>query len=157
LAREFGQVDVTVVADQDSLDALLNVPRLKRVFVLVKKPNPDTPARFERALQQRLENMNARSVSEAVDAVPGEDLVPDEPLRNTARAALRNGRVDSEFIDEGGARTRRSSEDHPIVESKKYDAAVVTDEQAFRAAADSLVEKVQSAAQDHSGDDDLES
>src|SRR5690606_6396264 len=79
IVDQFGDVDVTIIPDHGAVDQILN-SQIRSLRVVVSAPNPDTGARAERQLMQRLARLNARKRDTTYVAERGEMLQLDQDL-----------------------------------------------------------------------------
>jgi hypothetical protein len=110
-------VDVTIIPADDTLDRIYAIPRLAKLQVFVKRPNPDDVASDADRILSRLEKQGARSQKlELVKDSNSITLTPDEDTRATAGVAAQNGYVSGEGKDNEGRRIVESTKSHPKIE-----------------------------------------
>ena len=144
LVHEYGSAAVSLVSDKDQLDAIIGMHRLRKLDILVKRPNPDDLGSYDSIMEQRLLNQGAASVRVEYEASAHETIKPDENTRKLAESATHNGSVKAEGTDASGRRLVRSTEDHPALEGERYDPSARTEQQAFRSAAGNILKRISS-------------
>lgn len=141
IVKKYGSVPVSLVSDKDQLDTIIGIYRLRKLDILVKRPNPDDLGSYDDIMEQRLLNQGAASVRVEYEADAKGKFKPDDSTRQLAASATRNGSVRAEGNDADGKRIVRSTEDHPALESERYDPDLRTEQQAFRSAAASMLKR----------------
>lgn len=126
----YGDVDVTVIPSKDTLTKILASKTIRSLRILVKKPNPDRGADAERQFMDRLERLNIRRVDSVYSADRNSPITPDEELRQEAKIASKNGRVDAVLLHQG-RRIEVSTVDTPFVHTYEYDDKGTTEWDAF--------------------------
>jgi hypothetical protein len=107
-------VEVTLLADHDNLDRLLSLPRLDRITIELKRPNPDDADDDEQRWMERLQHQHAQKIVQTIVAVKHESIQPDSETRILARVAADNGSVHVVGKDGSGARIDESTKDSPM-------------------------------------------
>ncbi len=141
LVQKYGSASVSLVSDKDQLDAVIGMHRLRKLEILVKRPNPDDLGSYDAIMERRLLDQGAASVRVEYEASAHETIKPDENTRKLAESATRNGLVKAEGSDATGRRVVRSTDDHPALEGERYDPALRTEQQAFRSAATNILKR----------------
>lgn len=109
-------VDVTVIPEDDTLDMIYKIPRLRRLEIFIKRPNPDDVAEDAARILGRLEKQGARSQKiELVKAPQVPTLEPDEETKAQAAVAAQNGYVTGEGKDGDGKPVVESTKTHPKI------------------------------------------
>jgi hypothetical protein len=144
IVREFGGVGITVEPRTETIERILDMPRLRRLHIELTRPNADDLATASRKVMERLAKMNASSEVIELDAEKHKSLEPDEETRTLAKIARSNGFVEAEGRDADGEPTFESTQDHPLKERVSYDPQVTT-------ARDALIEKSKEMLKDIEG------
>ena len=144
LVEKYGSVSVSLVSDRDQLDSVIGLYRLRKLEILVKRPNPDDFGSYDAIMEKRLLDQGASSVKVEYDASANETIRPDQGTRDLALSATRNGWVKAEGTDASGRSISKSTEDHPALEGERYNPALVTEQQAFRSAATNILKRLKS-------------
>lgn len=126
ILREFGDVEITVVPDKESLEEIFRLYRLAKLSIDVKKPNPDDLEDEEEQVFARLERMGTRRIIEILSAEPGQTIAPDDEVKLLARVAANNGSVKAVGYSVEGERFVESTVDKPLREPIYYDPTVQT-------------------------------
>lgn len=126
LVQEFGQIEVIVEPSQDTLQRILNMPKLKRLYLEVSPPNADDLNAVEQRVMARLNNQRASKMIEEFVSDRPQGLLPDEETRQLARIAQSNGKVEGRGFDENGMSVALSTEDHPLIDRIEYNPQTTT-------------------------------
>lgn len=145
LMEKYGEISVDLVADSERLKDILEMDSLKHLKITVRKPNPDDLGGIEDEVQQRLLDEHARSLTEETEATPGSSLTPTKRTKNLAKVATKNGEVEAYGKNEVGAVIRRSTIDHPVQVTRKFDPDFVPERSAFVSTARVIVQKISAA------------
>ncbi|WP_293995165.1 DUF4747 family protein [Sphaerotilus sp.] len=117
----FPQVNITIIPDQETLENIFNIHRLRTLEITLSPPNPDDSEDDQVRLLRKLDLMHAKKETRTFHAKYGESLSPDEETRTMALVAAENGKVVGEGIDENGAKVKESTEGHPWMKNLRYD------------------------------------
>lgn len=128
---------VNLISDKSSIQRILSIPRLRHLEIIVELPNPDENSEAEKRIKDRLREQNARRLTENLDALPGQSLVPDDQTIELAEVASSNGTVVGRGTD-GGVPVEISTKSYPLKRSLRYDPDALSDRSAFRQAAQSI-------------------
>jgi hypothetical protein len=116
LSADFPEVDVTVIPEEESLERILAIKRLRKLEIFIKRPNPDDLGDDYKRVMDGLEAEGARSQKiEKVKAAKKPSLTPSNETRRLAIIGSTNGYVSGEGRDESGARVFESTEQHPKI------------------------------------------
>jgi hypothetical protein len=92
----------------------LSLPRLDRITIELKRPNPDDADDDEQRWMERLQHQHAQKIVQTIVAVKHESIQPDSETRILARVAADNGSVHVVGKDGSGARIDESTKDSPM-------------------------------------------
>ena len=107
-------VETTLIPDEDTLDRILSIHRLKRLDIHIVRPNADDVDVQE--ILDELEAQGAKSMDKTLIAAPGKDgLTPDENTSKQASVAAYNGYVTGAGREEDGETIRLSTKAHPRI------------------------------------------
>ena len=109
------EIEVTVVPQTGVIGRILNMPRLRKLYIRVTLPNPDTasPAARKRVFD-RLKEANARQLEEEyTKSTEADHLVATPPIRETAEVASENGFVRGEGKDANGKKLEIATDRYP--------------------------------------------
>jgi hypothetical protein len=116
LPAELPEVDVTVIPEEESLEKIFAIKRLRKLEIFIKRPNPDDLGEDYRRVMETLEEEGARSQKiEKVKAAKRSTLTPNVETKRLAVIASTNGYVSGEGKDESGTPVFESTEEHPKV------------------------------------------
>ncbi|WP_041039206.1 DUF4747 family protein [Paramagnetospirillum magnetotacticum] len=134
IVKIFGQVNADVVADAQKLEEIFNLSKLKRLSILIKRPNPDDFGDLDEDVEDRLTKQNASALKLEFEAIPGMTFVPDKLTEKLATVALSNGRVEAVGIDQNGNNVEQSTSEHPLIYRVAYDPTETPETTAFSSA-----------------------
>jgi hypothetical protein len=107
-------VDVTVIPQDDSLDKIYAIPRLRTLEIFLHRPNPDDVAEDAQRILGRLERQGARSQKLELTKAPKiKSLAPDAATKKLAAVAAENGYVAGAGKDGDGKPVFESTKSHP--------------------------------------------
>jgi hypothetical protein len=116
LPPDLPEVDITVIPEEESLETILKMKRLRKLEIFIKRPNPDDLGEDFKRIMDSLAEEGARSQKiEKVKAAKQPSLTPNEETKRLALIASTNGYVSGEGRDEAGASVFESTEGHPKV------------------------------------------
>jgi hypothetical protein len=143
LRARFGPVDVSIMSSREQIDLVLDINVLKRIMIVIQRPNADDFGDLEQEIEERMNNQHARKLQIGYESIPGQSLAPDEQTRNEATVASRNGEVIAYGKNAEGVAESRSTADHPVVQSEKYDPDLMSEQGAFVRVARTLLGRIQ--------------
>ena len=118
----FGQPDITIEPEHESLQKIFSMPRLKKLEITITPPNAldDT----ERRILGLLDNRNLSRYEEIQTSKDSRGVIVDEDTKAKANVAKSNGLVKATGKDENGKTVNYSTEDHPFEDIKRYNPKV---------------------------------
>jgi hypothetical protein len=120
-AAQVESVLVHVETSAEELEKILTLPRLKRLEMLIYRPNPDAFEDTEERIYRRMDADRAAKLTEVLEGMPGTGLSPSEETKNMAMIAKSNGLVTATFVGDDGVSKTASTLEHPLVEKVAYD------------------------------------
>lgn len=110
-------VDVTAIPEDETLDNIFAIPKLRRLEIFLKRTNADDSSEDERRILRRMERESAGSFkTELVKAPKKKTLTPDNNTKSMAAvAAAGNGHVTGEGKDAKGKKVFESTKEHPKI------------------------------------------
>jgi hypothetical protein len=136
IVREFGDVKISIIQSQGSIDRLFSIPRITEIEIYIEKPNSDLwGAGFEGQAEEHLDDKNARSMTVSYKAERGNGITRDEDLDALIRTSLRNGRTVASGYGANGHETV-TTDRYPKVVQDKYDEEEISNSQKFQQLAD---------------------
>lgn len=143
IVKSYGEVNVTIVADVNKLDQILDSQAIRKLTIKIRRPNPDTLNVHRDKVMKRLGANNAIAFEQTLIPPMSEALTPDDETKLLARVALTDGEVTATVGDgDGGRVAQRSTAAHPLVEPHTYDPYALTEQQGFLHGARGLVQKI---------------
>lgn len=109
------EVEVTVMPQSGVVERILAIPRLRKLYIRVTLPNPDSgsPAARRRVFA-RLEEAKARQLEEEYTrSAEADHLVATKEIRETAEVAAENGFVRGEGRDANGKKLEIATDRNP--------------------------------------------
>ena len=97
ITEKYGAISVSIEQDPAGLDEILSQPRLRLLRVTINRPN-ESLRRLEEQIQRQLKEMGARSQMTELHADEEDRLKPNEPVKDLAKAALSNGKVEAKAV-----------------------------------------------------------
>ncbi|NLR73561.1 DUF4747 family protein [Leeia aquatica] len=134
IVAEFGPVDVTILPDRDQLENILKMPTLRKLTIVVQKPNADELGDAEKRVFDRMRSQNARRTTLEITAELRQSLELDEDIRELARVAASNGKVHGSGFGIGGERLEESTVAKPWLEKISYNPDLQLPDEALIAA-----------------------
>lgn len=128
---KYNGVEVTVEPERDSLSRVLKIDYLKKLEIVLVRPNPDDHQAAERRVLEKLSRQDARRQDTVLYAAANQDLEPDADTKLLAKVASSNGMVTGYGFDSAGNAITKSTTEKPWVETAKFDPDVQTEFDAF--------------------------
>jgi hypothetical protein len=143
ITTEFGITDIHVESSRETIEKILQLPKLAFLEVQIALPNPDDSGKSdEEKVLARMLDEGARVVNEKKTAFKGQTLVPDETTKLMMKVATSNGKVYAEGYDEGEKRVIESTQSHPLKDKDYYDPDEINIYQAFKLLAKKMLYKI---------------
>jgi hypothetical protein len=116
LPADLPEVDITVIPEEETLEKIFAIKRLRKLEIYIQRPNPDDLGDDYKRIMGLLEQEGARSQRiEKVKAAKNPTLTPSEETKRLAVIGSTNGYVSGEGKDESGATVFESTKDHPKI------------------------------------------
>ncbi len=131
LMDKYGIIDVTVIPSKEGLSKALSIPRMDKLTMLVKRPNPDNHDNAERKVLKRLNAQNISKYKHEMVSIPGSSITPDEDTKTLAKVAARNGSVEVKGRDAQDHPVEYKTQNHPWKTNEYYDPNVETAHDTF--------------------------
>jgi Domain of unknown function (DUF4747) len=118
LSEEFPEFAVTIIPEDDSVEKILQIPRLNWVEFVLERPNADDIGDEAKRVQKQLERLGARQQKiELRKAAKEKTLKLGPKLRLIAKVASLNGRFSGAGKNEDGTKVNESTAKHPKTRS----------------------------------------
>lgn len=111
-----GKVNVTLVQDRDSLLRILAMKEIRRLKIVLTRPNPDNWDTIEHAVHEQMKRQGLDEI-DVIYVGNTEGVKVDAGMTALANAALIDGSVSATGLNETGARQAESTADHPLIQS----------------------------------------
>jgi Domain of unknown function (DUF4747)/pfkB family carbohydrate kinase len=116
LPADLPEVDITVIPEEETLEKIFAIKRLRKLEIFILRPNPDDLGEDYKRIMGLLEQEGARSQRiEKIKAAKKPTLTPSEETRRLAIIGSTNGYVSGEGKDESGTTVFESTKDHPKI------------------------------------------
>lgn len=114
LEKKASKVEVTAMSDTESLQTMLNLAKIDKLTIQLKRPNPDDFDELEASVLRRMESQNAQKHEIVLVAKAGKTITPDSETLALASVAANNGSVSVLGKDASGVRVEESTEKRPL-------------------------------------------
>jgi uncharacterized protein YcfL len=141
IVSKYGDVEVTIISGHEGLDHVFALKTIRRLEIIVSRMNPDVLPDLEDDVNERLEIQDARKLGITYDAQTGKGIRPDKRTRKLCEFAAANGQVITRGKDANNIIVTRSTEEHPLSETDKYDPDKESVSQAFDRTSQNFISK----------------
>ncbi|KGW92034.1 DUF4747 family protein [Burkholderia pseudomallei] len=117
---EFGRVEVTAEPRKEKLEEMLGLKRMQHFRIELTRPNPDDHDALERRYLKKLDDQNVRQQVIELRAATGSGIKLDDDMKQAARVAASNGKVEVEGYNEQDKKVYESTEEHPYTDTISY-------------------------------------
>ncbi|NDV20862.1 DUF4747 family protein [Pseudodesulfovibrio sp. JC047] len=122
IRESYGDVTVTVETEKETINHILKIPALTKLFVDVTLPNPDDFSGDEKHALERMQKQHARKIQIALTGAKAEGIKPDADTKGFMKLSTSNGYVKAEGYDAESKKVEKSTSDHPVVFDDYYPA-----------------------------------
>lgn len=127
LLEIFKTIEVNLLPDLDAVDKILKMKQLKKLHLIIQRPNADELAEMEQEIFDEMDTQNIGTYQKILEAQDNEFLAPNERTKEQTRVAATNGQVNYKAKDERtGLIMNKSTASTPLIEREKYDPDVTT-------------------------------
>lgn len=128
LLKKFNAIDITVFPDTSAVNHILNSETLKKLELIIQRPNPNDFEIFEEDILAEMEIQNVKTFEKKLIAQEKKYLEPNEITKKQIRVAADNGKIIYTDVDPktGLLNRDRSTSETPFIERDKYDPAKTT-------------------------------
>lgn len=123
IVQKYGEIEVHIEPQHETLDRILSIPCLKKLYVEITPPNTDDFHAIEEAIFGDMDRQNAKRLSKTLIARDRNGLSPSNETKILAKVAQSNGHVEGSGLDADGSSVKVSTLDHPYVEQVTYNPA----------------------------------
>ena len=127
IIEKFKEIDVTVFPDTSLLKNILSSKTLKKIDLIIYRPNPNDFSLFEQDILSDMEQQHAKIFEKKLVAQDKQYLKPNVKTKNQIRVAAQNGKVIYTDVNPiTGLTEHGSTSDIPFKERGRYDSAQTT-------------------------------
>lgn len=109
LGDSYPDVDVTLIPEEGTVDKILRMPKLRRLKIVVTKPNGEDLTDDFQQVMNEMNSQNAKTLTQELVKAPKVDsLKPNEETRKLAIIASTNG-----YVEGKGSEGGDSTKEHP--------------------------------------------
>lgn len=102
IIQEFGRVEADIVKSYGEVERIINLPDLKELKIVIRRPNPDdVSGDLATLIEERLREQNGEEYEEVTRSKDGDGLKPNERTRKLAIVGAENGEVSGKSIVNG--------------------------------------------------------
>lgn len=142
IVQEFGAMEIHVEPSRESLERILSIPHLKRLYVEVTPPNPDDLHSAEQSLFGDMHSQNAGRLTKTLVARNRQGLSPSQDTKTLAAIAQSNGHVEGNGEDADGKTVSVSTLEHPLLEQTTYNPATESRMEIFKVKAAEMLGRI---------------
>lgn len=133
-------VTVHVEPNQEALEAIFNVPRIKMLRLEISTPNSLDD--IEEQVIEELEAINAKKTIQIYEENDATGLQPNEELIQLAHVAQSNGVVSAKVVNADDRVEDVSTNDHPFIKKIKFDNKVTVAKEAMIASSKEIIQSL---------------
>ncbi|WP_331842762.1 DUF4747 family protein [Pantoea agglomerans] len=126
IIKKFGKVNVTILTEPESVEKMLSLKGITSINMVTRRPNPDDLASAESIMQKRFKRIGVIEEDKTYKSERGNEIKPDEELKQDALIASRNGEVSIRRINEVGLVEVHASSDTPLQRVEPYDSDITS-------------------------------
>ncbi len=127
LLEIFETVEVNILPDIDAVDKILRMKYLKKLHLIIMRPNADELAELEQEIFEEMDSQNIGVYQKILEAQESEYIDPNERTKEQTRIAATNGIVNYKAKDERtGLIVNKSTASTPLIEREKYDPDIIS-------------------------------
>lgn len=127
LLEIFKTIEVNILPDMDAVDKILRMKKLKKLHLIIMRPNADELAELEQEIFEEMDSQNVGVYQKILEAQESEYIHPNERTKEQTKIAATNGKVNYKAKDERtGLTVHKSTASTPLIEREIYDPAIIT-------------------------------
>lgn len=126
IITKFGRINVTILTEPESVERMLSLKGITCINMITRRPNPDDLASAESIMQKRFKRIGIIEEDKTYKSERGQEINPDDELKQDALIASRNGEVNIRRINEVGLVEVHASSDAPLQRVEPYDSDVTS-------------------------------
>lgn len=102
IVNEFGRVEADIVKSYSEVERIINLPNLKELKIVIRRPNPDDiSGDLAGLIEERLREQNGEEYEEVTRSKDDDGLKPNERTKKLAIVGAENGEVTGKSIVNG--------------------------------------------------------
>lgn len=102
ILERFGRVEADIVKSFGEVDRIINLPNLKELKIVIRRPNPDdVSGDLASVIEERLREQNGEEYEEVTRSKDDDGLKPNDRTRKLAFVGAENGEVSGKSIVNG--------------------------------------------------------
>lgn len=102
IVAKYGRVEADIVKSYGEVERIINLPDLKELRIVIRRPNPDdVSGDLAAQIEERLREQNAEEYEEVTRSKDNDGLNPNERTRKLAIVGAENGEVSGKSIVNG--------------------------------------------------------
>ncbi len=146
ILTKFNAIDVTILPDTTLVDNILSSKTLRKLDLIIHRPNPNDFDIYEQDILSEMETQNAKTFEKKLVAQDRQYLQPNDKTKKQIQVAAHNGKVIYTDVDINTGLTNKdkSTAQTPLVERDKYDPAFTSPLDFIKVKAVEIVNKLKS-------------
>ncbi|SMX34389.1 DUF4747 family protein [Actibacterium lipolyticum] len=142
IIEEFGWVEADVVKSYGEVERIINLPNLKELRIVIRRPNPDDlSGDFAARIEERLREQNGEEYEEVTRSKDTDGLKPNERTKKLAIVGAENGEVSGKSIV-NGVQVPHTTKEKPEKIVDTYNKEEVDTRTMFRKLAGRMIESI---------------
>ncbi|PTW38808.1 DUF4747 family protein [Rhodovulum kholense] len=142
IVEEFGSVEADVVKSYGEVERIINLPNLKELRIVIRRPNPDdVSGDLAAIIEERLREQNGEEYEEVTRSKDDDGLKPNERTKKLAIVGAENGEVSGKSIV-NGVQVPHTTEEKPEKVVDTYNKEEVDTRTMFRQLADRMIASI---------------
>lgn len=142
IIKEFGRVEADIVKSYGEVERIINLPNLKELRIVIRRPNPDDlSGELAARIEERLREQNGEEYEEVTRSKDDDGLKPNERTRKLAIVGAENGEVSGKSIV-NGVQVPHTTKEKPEKVVDTYNKEEVDTRTMFRRLAARMIEAI---------------
>lgn len=120
---KFKEINVTILPDTTQLNKIINSKTLKKLDLIIYRPNPNDFEVFEQDILAEMDDQNVKVFEKKLLAQNSQYIKPNEKTKKQIKVAAHNGKVIYTDVDANTGLTNRdkSTSETPFILRDRYD------------------------------------
>ncbi|GGD29032.1 DUF4747 family protein [Sinisalibacter lacisalsi] len=142
VVQDFGRVEADIVKSYGEVERIINLPNLKELRIVIRRPNPDDiSGDLAAQIEERLREQNGEEYEEVTRSKDNDGLKPNERTQKLAIVGAENGEVSVKSI-ENGVQVSHTTKEKPEKVVDTYNKEEVDTRSMFRKLASKMVDAI---------------